>query len=103
DIFKSPRTLTATLRDDIFHYTLIFREDGIVENEINGIFGFRETIKGNYRIEGDTIIFSKIPYDNDFIPEQLLIDREQNAIFIIKNKDGNFIRKKEWLNYLEIH
>lgn len=103
DIFKSPRTLTATLKDDFFHYTLIFREDGIVENEINGIFGFRETIKGNYRIEGDTIIFSKIPYDNDFIPEQLLIDREQNAIFILKNKDGNFIRKKEWLNHLEIH
>ena len=103
DIFKSPRILTATLKDDLFHYTLIFRENGTVENEVNGIFGFQETIKGNYRIEGDTIIFSKIPYDNDFIPEQLLIDREQNAIFILKNKDGNFIRKKEWLNHLEIH
>ncbi|WP_207760134.1 hypothetical protein [Avrilella dinanensis] len=103
DIFKSPRILTATLKDDLFHYTLIFRENGTVENEVNGIFGFQETFKGKYHIEGDTIIFLKVPYDNDFIPEQLLIDREQNAIFMYKDESGNFSRKKEWLNHLEIH
>lgn len=103
DIFKSPRILTATLKDDLFHYTLIFRENGTVENEVNGIFGFQEIFKGKYHIEGDTIIFLKVPYDNDFIPEQLLIDREQNAIFMYKDESGNFSRKKEWLNHLEIH
>src|SRR5690606_1351257 len=103
DIFKSPTILTATLKDDLFHYTLIFRKDGTVENEVNGIFGFQETFKGKYQTEGDTIIFLKVPYDNDFIPEQLLIDREQNAIFMYKDESGNFSRKKEWLNHLEIH
>jgi len=103
DIFKSKRVLTATLKDDLFYYTLIFRKNGAVENKINGIFGFQQTIKGEYRIEGDTIIFSKVPYDNNFIPERLLIDKKQNAIFMNTDKEGHFSRKKEWLNYLEIH
>jgi len=103
DIFKSPRILTATLKDDLFHYTLIFRKDGTVENEVNGIFGFQETYSGKYSILGDTIIFSKVPYDNDFIPKRLLIDREQSALFMYKDESGNFSRKKEWLNHLEIH
>lgn len=103
DLFKSKRILTATLKDDLFYYTLVFRENGTVDNEISGIFGFQETIKGKYKTVGDTIIFSKVPYDNDFIPERLLIDKTQNAIFMIQDKNGNFTKKKEWLNYFEIH
>jgi len=102
DVFKSKRILTATLKDDLFYYTLIFRKNGTVENEINGFLGFQQTIKGSYLISGDTIIFTKVPYDNDFIPEKLLIDREQNAIFMYRDENGHFVQKKEWLNHFEI-
>src|SRR5690606_22750837 len=102
DIFKSKRILTATLKDDLYYYTLIFRKNGMVENEINGIFGFQETIKGSYQISGDTIIFTKVPYDNDFIPEKLLFDKEQHAIFMYRDENGHFVQKKEWLKHFEI-
>lgn len=102
DILKSKRVLTATLKDDQFHYTLVFRENGTCENEIFGIFGFQEVFHGKYKFQGDTIIFSKKPYDNNFIPDTLLIDRKENAIFINKDKQGKFSTTKEWLNHFEI-
>jgi len=103
DLFKSKRILTATLKDDQFLYTLVFRENGNCENEISGIFGFQEVYHGKYRFRGDTNIFQKKPYDNDFIPDTLLIDRKLKAIFMEKDKEGNFIRTKEWLNHFEMH
>ena len=103
DLFKSNRILTATLKDDQFHYTLIFRENGNCENEVSGIFGFQEVFQGKYKFYGDTIVFEKKPYDNEFIPDTLLIDRNENAIFINKDKTGKFSAKKEWLNHFEIH
>ena len=102
DIFKSHRILTATLKDDQFFYTLIFRGNGKCENEIIGIFGFEQTYKGKYLLKGDTIIFSKKPYDNDFIPDTVLLDKSSNAIFITKDTNGHFIKQKEWLNHFEI-
>ncbi len=102
DTFKSKRILTATLKDDLFHYTLILREDGTCENNVNGFLGFKEQFSGSYKIIEDTIIFSQKPYDNNFIPDTLLLDRKQNAIFLKKNKDGNFNTKKEWLNHFQI-
>lgn len=102
DLFKSERILTATLKDDQFYYTLVFRENGSCENQVSGIFGFQEVFHGKYRFQGDTIIFSKKPYDNDFIPDTLLIDRKERAIFINKDKQGNFSTTKEWLNHFEI-
>ena len=103
DLFKSKRILTATLKDDQFHYTLVFRKNGNCENEVSGIFGFREVYHGKYSFHGDTIIFQKKPYDNDFISDTLLIDRKLKAIFMEKDKEGNFIRTKEWLNHFEMH
>ena len=103
DLFKSKRLLTATLKDDQFHYTLILRKNGTCENNVTGIFGFQEVFRGRCRLCGDTIVFEKKPYTNDFIPDTLLIDRSANAIFLGKNKDGSFSREKHWLSYFEIH
>lgn len=102
ELFKSKAVLSAVLKDDLFHYRLVFRENGTVENHINGFMGFSETIYGKYTFEKDLIVFSKKPYDNNFIPDTLLLDKKQNAIFITKNKKGMFETEKVWLNYFEI-
>lgn len=94
--------LSAKLKDDQFLYTLIFRENNECENEIIGIFGFEQIYKGKYLLKGDTIIFSKKPYDNDFIPDTILLDKSSKAIFITKDINGHFIKQKEWLNHFEI-
>lgn len=104
DLFKSKRILSATLYDDLFQYTLIFRENGDCENEVHGMFGFKETFHGKYRFMGDTIVFEKLPYDNkNFIPDTILIDREKKAIFIARDKRGMFVVEPEWLNHFKIH
>jgi hypothetical protein len=102
EAFKSDRILTATLRDDQFHYTLIFRKDGKCENDISGIFGYHQVFKGKYAFRQDTIVFTKKPYDNDFIPDTLLIDRTAGVIFIEKDTKGFFVKEKNWLNHFEI-
>ena len=103
EIFKSKKILSATLKDDQYYYNLVFRENGEVENNINGMFGYSERIAGTYKINGDTIIFTKVLYDNDFIPDTLLIDKEQSALFMFKDESGKFIREKQFLNHLEIN
>ncbi len=103
EAFKSKQIMTATLKDDQFHHTLILRSNGTCENKVSGIFGYHEVFHGKYELRGGTIFFTKIPYDNDFIPGALLIDKKQNAIFINKDHQGRFITTKEWLNHFEIH
>lgn len=103
ELFKSKQILTATLKDDLFHYELIFRENGDCENNIIGFLGFEETFHGKYKFNGDTIIFKKKPYDNDFLPDTLLIDKNQNVIFKERDIKGNFSNKKQWLNHFEIN
>lgn len=102
DLLKSKVVLTAVLKDDLFHYRFVFRENGTVENQINGFMGFSKTIYGRYTFEKELIIFSEKPYENNFIPDTLLLDKKQNAIFITKNKKGEFGTEKGWLNYFEI-
>ena len=102
ELFKSKQILTATLKDDFFYYTLIFRENGSVENRIEGFLGYSETLKGTYLFKGDTIIFSRKPYDNDFIPDTLLVDRNQNVIFIHRDNKGKFDTEIRWLNHFKI-
>jgi hypothetical protein len=85
NLFKSKEILTATLHDEHFSYTLIFRKNGEVENHIFGMFFHTQTIKGTYVMKGDTIIFTKKPYDNNFIPDTLLWDKEKNALMMYRN------------------
>src|SRR5690606_13572327 len=82
EFLKSNEVLTATLKDDQFHYTLLFRENGNCENNISGMLGYEEVFHGKYKFHGDTIIFIKKPYDNDFIPDTLLLNKKSKAIFI---------------------
>jgi hypothetical protein len=102
DLFKSKRIVTATLKDDLYHYTLILRENGKCENNAFGMFGYTEKFNGEYYLKNDTIIFTIKPYDNDFLPDTVLLDTNQGAIFINKDKNGDFVTKKSWLNYFEI-
>jgi hypothetical protein len=102
DLFKSKRIVTATLKDNLYHYTLILRENGKCENNAFGMFGYTEKFKGEYYLKNDTIIFTIIPYDNDFLPDTVLLDTNQGAIFINKDKNGSFVTKKSWLNHFEI-
>jgi|JI8StandDraft_2_1071088.scaffolds.fasta_scaffold07280_1 hypothetical protein len=102
EIFKSKKVMTATLIDDLSSNILIFRENGVVENHESGMFGYFEITKWKYVIKGDLIIFSKKIEDSNFIPDTLLIDENQNAIFFTKDSKGNFITNKEWLNHFEI-
>jgi hypothetical protein len=99
DAFKSKRVLTGTLKDDLFHYTLILRKDGTCENNVSGFLGFEKQYNGRYKMKGDTIVFTKKPYDNNFLPDTIYFNKSQKAIFIGKNKNGEFSTKKQWLNH----
>jgi hypothetical protein len=98
ELFKSEKIMSAVLNDDLYSYRLIFRKNGVVENQVNGMLGYSKTYFGEYKIEEKLIIFSKKPYENNFIPDTLLIDKEENAIFLSKKTDN----KKEWLNHFKI-
>ena len=102
EAFKSEKMMSAILKDDLYQYRLMFRENGNVENQANGIFCFSKTFHGKYFINDDLIVFEKVPYDNDFIPDTLLIDLNQKALFMEKDSVGNFRTEKEWLNHFEI-
>ncbi len=98
EIFKSEKIMSAVLNDDLYSYRLIFRKNGVVENQVNGMLGYSKTYFGEYKIEEKLIIFIKKPYENNFIPDTLLINKEENAIFLSKKTDN----KKEWLNHFKI-
>jgi len=58
---------------------------------------------GIYRFKRDTILFSKIPDDiKHFVPNKILYDKKQKAIFIEKDVEGKFICKKEELNHFKL-
>lgn len=103
ELFKSDKILTATLHDDLFNYTLILRNNGECENNISGIFGYHQVYKGEYTFRQDTIVFLRKPYDNDFIPDTLLMDRRMGALFIEKDSSGLFVKEKSPFNHFEIH
>lgn len=92
ELFKSKKVLSALYIDDLFSYILIFREDGSCECEISGFYGYEETIEGKYYFKGDTVIFTTIPYNNDFIPDRLLIDRKEGTLYARRDSKGGFIR-----------
>jgi len=102
EFVKGEILLSASLKDDLFLYTLNFRKGGKCEMEILGAFGYNENISGKYNLKNDTIIFIEKPYKNDFISDKMLIDRKQKVIFIHSDNNGVFGKEKIWLNYFEI-
>jgi len=103
DFYKSKSIMNATLHDDLFHYTLTLRENGACEINWIGMFGVTGHHSGAYYMKGDTIIFTEVPYENDFIPDTLYLNRKKDAIFIEKDKTGNFSSEKSFLNHFEIN
>lgn len=103
DLLKSKVIMSATLQDDIYNYKLTMRENGKCEIKVQGFMGFEETFYGKYVLKKDTIIFLEKPYENDFIPDTLLIDRKQNAIFVAKDSSNKFDTIKTFLNHFEIN
>ena len=101
EFHKSSKVLITKFNDDRSYYTLIFREDGSCEHDISGFLGYEEVIKGKYYFKGDTIIFTKKPYDNDFIPDTILIDRVENKLFLQRDSLGNFNKKGRYFNIIE--
>lgn len=102
ELLKSRRIFTAMQKDDQYYSTLVFRENGTCEYEVFGVFFIHEVLHGEYKFQADSIIFTKNPCDNNSIPDTLLIDRKQKAIFMYKDKQGKFDTEKEWLNHFEI-
>ncbi|GHV14063.1 hypothetical protein FACS1894169_02280 [Bacteroidia bacterium] len=101
EFLKSPKVLTAEFKDDLFYYTLIFRENGDCEHEISVFLGYEEVIKGKYYFKGDTIIFTKKPYDNYFIPDTILIDRDSNKLLLKRDSLGNFNKEYNYFNIIK--
>lgn len=101
EFHKSSKILTAEFKEDLFYCKLIFRENGDCVHEIAGFLGYEEVIKGKYYLKGDTIIFTKKPYDNNFLPDTILIDREENKLILQRDSLGNFNRKYEYYNIIE--
>ena len=58
--------------------------------------------EGYYVMDNPYIILSKVAYKNKFIPDTLMIDETQNAIFIKKDESGKFETNKLFLNHFEI-
>lgn len=102
EILRSERVMTATLKDDLFHYTLVFRKNGKVETHENGFLGYSQTHFGKYHLEEGLIIFDEKPYDNEFLPNSVFLDRNQGAIFITKDSSNTFVTEKSWLNHFDI-
>ena len=93
--------MIGVLKDDLYNYQLTFRKEGEVEHEINGMFGYRDVIRGQYKQEGNLLIFIEKPYDNDFLSDTLTIDREKEALFLGASEVSSET-KKEWLNHYEL-
>ncbi|WP_133250022.1 hypothetical protein [Marinifilum breve] len=77
EIFKSKKQLEAILIDDLSSLTLILRENKVFEVQPNTWMGPTDSFKGNYKIQGNRIIFIDEPYDSDFIPDTVLIYQDK--------------------------
>ena len=102
ELLKSRILLDATLVDDLSSINLVLRENGQFETTTNGMFGFTEKISGKYKKNNDTIIFLDKPYSNDYIPDKVVVDRQDSAIYFKRNFNGEISRVKTFVNYFRI-
>lgn len=102
EVFKSETILEAILIDDLSSITIKLRADNTFETITDGAFGYVDRISGEYELKQDTIIFRDPPYSNDFIPNSIIIDKSDSALYFNKLKNGEFDRTKSFVNYFEI-
>jgi hypothetical protein len=84
EIFKSKKTLEATLIDDQSAINLTLRADKKFEMVSSNMFS-EKVYKGNYQLIDDKIIFKNKRYDNDFIPDTVSIIGDKIIIRFDKN------------------
>jgi hypothetical protein len=101
-LFKSETLLEAILIDDLSAITIKLRTDNTFDTRVDGMFGFVEKLSGDYHLEQDTIVFHQPPYSNDFIPNKIIIDKSDSAIYFNRLANGEFDRTKSFVNYFEI-
>jgi hypothetical protein len=102
DLFKSKRVYTATLKIDPFLYTLILRNNGICESEAFSMLGYKEFYRGKYKFYGDTIVFQEKPDNLGFIPDTMLLVKNDLAIYYDRDGEGNFIKFLDWPDHFDI-
>ncbi len=102
ELFKSKKLLSATLIDDLSSISINLRNDNTFDTHVSGMFGYSEEYRGKYELKGDTIIFLNRPYENNFIPDRVLINHADSAIYINKLKNGEFDQTRSFVNYFRI-
>lgn len=102
EFLKSETLLEAILIDDLSSITIKLRADNTFDTTVNGMFGFVERTSGEYHLEQDTIIFHQAPYSNDFIPNEVLIDESDTALYFNRHASGEFDRNKSFVSFFEI-
>lgn len=70
--------------DDLSAIHLTLREDNSFEVVSSTVFT-EQIFKGKYQLLGDKIIFEDRPYDNDFIPDTLIIIGDKIVFKFDKN------------------
>ncbi len=101
EILKANKIFEAKLIDDLSGINLILREDGTFETESYTIYG-GDVITGKYELIGDTIVFKDKPYDNDFMPNRVLIDKERQRVWVKRLEDGRFDTTEYFAGFFEV-
>ncbi len=89
ELFKSKKILEATLWGERSAIHLTLRSDNTFEVVSSGMFGDEEPFKGDYSLVDNKIVFKDRPYDNDFIPDTLVIVGDK--IICRFDKSGNAV------------
>ena len=76
---------------------LVLRENNKFELQSYHMFG-DEWFKGEYKLQGNKIIFHNKPYDNNFIPDTIVILDDK----LILNFDEAGIPNTQFASYFEI-
>jgi Na+/proline symporter len=97
ELFKSKKILEATLMDDLSAIHLTLRADNTFEVVSSTMFS-EQTFKGDYRLVDNKIVFKDRPYDNDFIPDTLVIVGDK--IICRFDKSGNAVT--DFATYFDI-
>ncbi len=89
-LFFGKKIIDSSFLDDRSRMDLKLYENGKYIIFSNWLFG-ENRFEGNYKLNGDTIVFNKTPVtDNDFISKKIIINRKENRIYFRKKKDGNY-------------
>lgn len=89
-MFWGEKIIDSAFLDDRSRMDLELYENGKYLIYSNWLFG-ENRFEGNYKLNGDTIVFNKTPVtDNDFIAQKIVIDRTAKKIYFRKGSDGNY-------------